>query len=232
MSDIVGGIGDFFSDTTDKFFGNNIPSELKNPRLTSFNAPGLNANFASPEQLNLTRSPEVQGSLQGISNAFKNQAGELQGLKTLVEPGFGRLTESGIRAVRDARRSSLGDLRQNLQRRRVRGSSFGADDISRTNAEFAKRENEFTSQAFIQELALSQELINNQAQAAANSYLQFLSQSNIESNMATQLASGVSSVLSNNARIIGEMSNSGASAMLKFGGDVAGLFNDPNKGIF
>ena len=207
----------------DQLFGNNIPGALQNPRLTSFSAPGLDATFASPEQLNLTRSQEVQDSLSGISNAFKTQAGELGGLKPLVEPGFGRLTEAGIRAIRDARRSSIGDLKTNLSRRRVSGSSFGADDISRTNAEFSKRENEFASQAFVQELALSQQLINDQATASASAYSTFLEQANIESNFAVTLSSGVSSILSDNAKIIGDMSNSGSSALLKFGGDIAGL---------
>ncbi len=224
MSGIVKGIGNIIGGGSDKLFGNNIPNELKNPRVTSFNAPGLDATFLSPENLKLTRSPEVQGSLEGISGAFKSQASELGALKPLVEPGFGRLTESGVRAIRDARRNSLGDLKQNLARRRVRGSSFGADDISRTNAEFAKKENEFTSQAFVQELALSTQLINDQAQAAANSFMQFIAQSNIESSFATQLSSGVSSVLSNNAKIIGDMSNSGAESLLGAFGSAAGFF--------
>jgi hypothetical protein len=225
VSNVTDAIGLTGSDSiTDKLFGNNIPNELKNPRLTSFSAPGLDATFASPEQLNLTRSPEIDESLAGISGAFRTQADELGGLKPLVEPGFGRLTEAGIRAVRDARRATLGDLRTNLQRRRVRGSSFGADDISRTNAEFAKKENEFASQAFVQELALSQELINQQAQAQANSFLQTLNQSNIESNLAAQLASGVTAVLSNNASLIGQMNNSGRDVVLNTLGTGLGAF--------
>ena len=214
---LLGGLGG------DDLFGNNIPNELKNPRLTSFTSPGLNAAFKSPEQLELERSQGTTDALSGISGAFKTQAGELGALKPLVEPGFGRLTQAGINAVRDARRASMGDLRQNLARRRVLGSSFGADDISRTNAEFAKKENEFASEAFVKELELSTQLINSQAQAEAASYATFIDQSNIESAFATQLSSGVSSILSNNAKIIGDMSNSGASALLKFGGDIAGL---------
>jgi hypothetical protein len=207
-----------------KLFGNNIPSELKDPRVTSFNAPGLDARFLDPQNLKLSRSPEMQGSLQGVSGAFRNQATELGGLQSLVQPGFGRLTQAGINAIRDARRSTMGDLKQNLARRRVSGSSFGADDISRTSAEFAKKENEFASQAFVQELALSNQLVNDKATAAANSFMQFIQQSNIESSFATQLASGVSNVLSNNAAIIGGMSNTGADRLLNVGGTGLGAF--------
>ena len=226
---VMGGITDKLGLTgsdsiTDKFFGDNIPNELKNPRLTSFTSPGLNAAFKSPEQLELERSQGTTDALSGISGAFKTQAGELGALKPLVEPGFGRLTQAGINAVRDARRASMGDLRQNLARRRVLGSSFGADDISRTNAEFAKKENEFASQAFTQELALSNELINQKAIASANEFLTSLKQVNIESNMATQLASGVTSVLSNNANAMAGMTNSGSSSLMSAVGAGIGAY--------
>jgi len=220
----MGGIVDAVTGLPDKLFGNNIPTELKNPRLTSFTSPGLDATFRSPEQLELERSQETTDALSGISGAFKTQAGELGALKPLVEPGFGRLTESGIRAIRDARRSSIGDLKQNLARRRVSGSSFAGDDISRTNAEFAKKENEFASEAFIKELALSTQLINSQAQAEAQSFATFVDQSNLETGFATTLASGVSAILSNNAKIIGDMSNSGADRILNVGGTALGAF--------
>jgi len=211
-------------DASDKLFGDNIPGELKRPRLTSFEAPGLSAEFLSPEQLALRRAPGVESMLSGISSAFTDQANQIGGLRPLVEPGFGRLTESGIRAVRDARRATMGDLRQNLARRRVLGSSFGADDLARTGAEFAKAEDKVTSEAFIKELAMSNELINQQAQAKANSFLQSLNQTNIESQLAAQMASGVSSILSNNAQMIGQMTNTGADRMLNVGGTIAGSF--------
>ena len=208
----------------DKLFGNNIPNEVKNPSLTRFNTPGLSTEFPDVRHLNLTRSPELEGSLSGISNAFQTQAGELGQLQGMVEPGFGRLTEAGIRSIRDARRSSMGDLKQNLARRRVSGSSFGADDVNRTNAEFAKRENEFASQAFVQEMAMSQDLINQKAQASANQFLQTLQQSNIESSLAAQIANGVTGVLSNNAQIMAGMSNTGADRLLNVGGTALGAF--------
>jgi len=229
MGSIVSGITDAVGLTgsdsvTDKLFGNNIPDEIKNPRLTSFSSPGLSATFQSPTQLALQRSQGTTDALSGISGAFQNQAAELGALQPLVEPGFGRLTEAGIRAVRDARRSSIGDLKQNLARRRVSGSSFGADDIARTNAEFSKKEKEFASEAFVKELALSNELINQKATAQANSFLQALSQANIESNIAATMATGVTSVLSNNAQIIAGMNNSGADRLLNVGGTALGAY--------
>ena len=67
-------------------------------------------------------------------------------------------------------------------------------------AVFQKREDEFRAQTFLQELQAKQQLIGAQYEAAANSYLQLLNQFNLESGMATQLASGVTSVLGANAQ--------------------------------
>ena len=160
----------------------------------------------------------------GVSNAYNTQANQLGALQPLVEPGYGRLTEAGIRAIQDARRATMGDLRQNLARRRVSGSSFAQNDINRTNAEFTKQQNEFASQAFTQELAAKQQLINDQATASANAYLQSIQQTNIDSQLATQLASGVTTVLSNNAQLIGDMSNRGSNTLLTGLGTGLGYF--------
>ena len=228
MGGIVSGITDTLGLTgsdsiTDKFFGNNIPNELKNPRLTSFTSPGFNAKYNDPQNLEVTRSQSLQDSLSSLSGAFSGQASELGQLKGMVQPGFGRLTQAGINAIRDARRSTMGDLKQNLARRRVAGSSFGADDQARTSAEFAKRENEFASQAFVQEMAMTQDLINQQAQADAKSFATWIDQANLETGFATTMATGVSAILSQNAKIIGDMSNAGANALLGTIGNVAGI---------
>ena len=45
---------------SDYLLGNNIPSELKNPQLTSFTSPGLNATFLSPTNLNVEQTPYMK----------------------------------------------------------------------------------------------------------------------------------------------------------------------------
>lgn len=208
---------------TDKLFGNNIPDEVKNPRYGTFTTPGATTDIVN-DHLTFGRSAGVDETLSGISDAYSTQADELGGLQRLVQPGFGRLTKSAIRAVRDARRSSMGDLRQNLARRRVRGSSFGADDISRTASEFSKREDEATAQAFVRELGLSNEIVNQKATAKANSFLQTLSQFNLETQLAAQISNGVTGVLGNNAQLMSNLTNSGANRLLNVVGTGVGGF--------
>lgn len=207
--------------TSDKLFGNNIPNSLQNPRLASFSAPGLSAQV-TPDQINMIRAPGVESALRGSAAAFSTQANELGALRPLVEPGMGRLTQAGVNAIRDSRRAAMGDLRQNIARRRVGGSSFAADDAARTEAEFAKRENEFTSQAFVQEMAMTQDLINQQAQAQANVFMQNLNQTNLESGLAAQMSTGVSGMLQGNAQMMGQLSNQGADRLLNVGGALTG----------
>ncbi len=213
----------FVSNVTDDVFGTNIPNELKNPRLTSFMAPGLGAQFLSPELLQVQRSPQTQAALTGISDAYRSEAQNLAGLKPLVEPGFGRLTEAGVKAVQDARRRTVGDLRENLAKRRVLSSSFAADDIARTEAEFAKAENKVAAESFIKEMAMTQELIQKEAIASANQYLQTLNQLNIESQVAANISSGVSTILSSNAQLMGQMESQSGDRLFDTLGGIGGL---------
>jgi len=201
MGSIVSGIGNLIEGGSDLLFGDyqEQAKNLANDSLYSITTPGSSL-VPSGKQWTLTRSPELQNTLSGLSSAYMDASNEFGGLKGLVEPGFGRLTEAGVKAIRDARRSTLGDLRKNLSRRRVLGSSFAQDDINRTTAEFQKREDEFRSQAFIQEMQMKEQLIAKQYEAAANSFLQLLNQFNFEAGMATQLASGVTAVLGANAQ--------------------------------
>ena len=121
---------------------------------------------------------EIVGDLGQIEETLKNKLSalgidadelnnltseQLQEFLALVEPGFGRLTETVDEAfaladqrLNDRRRAASGDLRESLSRRRILGSSFAADAQSRQEAEFNRD---------------AAELANNQAQARAQNFL-------------------------------------------------------------
>ena len=124
------------------------------------------------------QADELVDDLEVIEEKLKNElkrlgvdAEQLSGLTSeqlmellaLVEPGFGRLTETVDEAFElarqrtaDRQRAAAGDLRESLSRRRILGSRFAADDQSRQDAEFER--------AFA-------ELRNQQAQARAQNFL-------------------------------------------------------------
>lgn len=221
---------------TDKLFGNNVPDEVKSPRLMNIGTAGLGAIYTNPWTLNTFRGNEMTSNLQNLSAAMNRQAGSLEDLRGLVRPGFGRLTdaanrlsESSIRALEDSRHRSLGTLRQNLARRKVAGSSFASDDISRMNREFDKsryeieaRNEAITAENIIKEMAMTQDLINQQAQAEANTVMQTINQGNFESSLAANMASGAQNIYQANAGIMAQMSNSGVDRLLNVGGTAIG----------
>ena len=79
-----------------------------------------------------------------------------------VRPGFGRLTETGVNAIRQRAAEAAGSLRAQLGRRGLLGASFADDSLTRVGAEYQQAENEFRAQAFQQEMQATNELLDRE----------------------------------------------------------------------
>jgi len=182
-------MSNLFSGAKDILFGNEqkIAKPISNFNGIGFNAPGLGINTFKGG-FDLSRTPANQNALDNLAGSFTNLSGELGALKPLVSPAFGNLTKVGARAIEDTRRRTVGDLRQNLSRRKVLGSSFAADDIARTNAEFSKRDAEFRATTKLQEIEATERLVTQQYEAAASGAEAILTQGNFESTIAAELS--------------------------------------------
>lgn len=190
------------------------------PRVDSFSAPnlktsGLSANV-SGGTVDLTRSAEASGQLQSLQQALGAQGADLKALLPLVEPGFGRLTEAGVNTIQGRARSSIGNLRDNLARRRIAGSSFATDALSRAEAEFAQEEANFRAQSFLQELQLKTELINQSAAATSKQFEVAIAQMNFESQVASDITRTVTDAIKTNASIQAQLAASNAAGQGKF----------------
>lgn len=96
--------------------------------------------------------PEAQGFFgDAISGLTRNIAE--------VRPGFGRLTDARVQAVRGAGERERSDLRSNLAKRRVLGSSFAGDALTRQGLETGQQEAAVRAQSFLEELDLETQLI-------------------------------------------------------------------------
>ena len=106
------------------------------------------------------------GLLRGDVDAARNRiGGQFQTLQGQVSPGFGRLTEGRVKAVRDRRDEAVGNLRESLSRRRILGSSFASDAIDRQELAFSQEEGNVRAQSFVEELGLSRQLAVDEAVA-------------------------------------------------------------------
>lgn len=180
IGSIVGGIGAL----TSKPKSPNVQQAqniLPSPLIT----PGFNFNvkkgILAPQGLGLTGRATLQNFLlgsepntfdslrRGQRNLFSNLGATRSGLSALgtdidslresVKPGFGELTESRLKAVRNAGAESIGNLRASLARRGVMGSSFAEDSLARTRLAIADQEQQAISESKIAEMAFTSDLI-------------------------------------------------------------------------
>lgn len=175
-------------------------------------APNGDRNFS------FNRNPIIDAWLDESRNLRRGAGAAIGGLLDQVRPGMGALTDARVRSVRDARDASVSNLRDNLARHRVLGSSFGQDAVSRTDAEFAKLEGEERARSFLEELDLTSRLIQEQTGYLTSAAELGINQANLEFQLATSLINGTQQVLQSNANAIADLAAQNAAG--------AGAFSD------
>jgi hypothetical protein len=98
---------------------------------------------------------EVDAAMQRNIGDIGGLRGGIASLREQVQPGFGRLTESRVQAVRNAGAESIGNLRESLARRGVMGSSFANDAETRVRMATSQEEQAARNEAFVSEMAMS-----------------------------------------------------------------------------
>lgn len=196
---------------------------LANAPKYGFNTWGLNAT-PTGKAFDISRTPELTGVLNNISGAYGNQSKQIGGLLDQVKPGMGAVTNAAVNTIRNRRSQAIGNLRENLSRRRVLGSSFGQDAISRAEAEFAQQEAQAKAGGTLQELDMTNKLIQEQTASNINQFQTYLDQMNLETQVATQLASGVTTNLQANAREMANLQAQSAQGWGALSGELATPF--------
>ena len=100
-----------------------------------FQTPGFFAKIKATGGETVGRIQRRPGSTARLfARAIPRLAGDVSDLRgELAVPGFGVRS----RAVQRSREAAIGNLRENLARRRLAGSSFAEDALARVQAEFA-----------------------------------------------------------------------------------------------
>lgn len=213
--------------------------------IRNISAPGFQSGL-SRGRLTFARTPVSQNLLDLFSQRTGQATGELAALGEQIRPGFGRLTES-TQDVFSSARQRLADramrassnLRENLSRRRILGSSFASDALTRQEAEFGRLEQELTAQeqqalagSFLAELDLATQNIAQRTELDLQAILTNLNQLNLEGEMAANLATGTQQVMSENAQLQARLAAANTSGAARFftpfintvGTEVGGLF--------
>lgn len=185
IGSLAGGIGGLVGGFSDAFGGGSDTPTLNTlPSLANILSPGIRVRNAFNRTSLEPRGqfPRISRQLLGIGGTLgglgdsilgtrsslvpigaglRGLQGDLADLQSQVAPGFGRLTEARVRAIRDARAESIGNIRESLGRRGVLGSSFAQDATARATLAFAQQEEEARAEAIIQEIGLSRQIIQD-----------------------------------------------------------------------
>ena len=200
---------------------------LQNFQPTGFQAPGLGGAFqktgANTGRFDVVRGPAAAAGLRGLRTSLEGQAAEFRGLRPQVKAGFGALTKARVGSVENARQRTIGNLREELSKRRVLGSSFAQSTIASAEAEFAQQEGIARAEAFLGELGATQELISREYESRSQAFQAELSQANFESGIAAQLSASVMQAMERNAMARAELAAARESSTTEFLGDLAGF---------
>lgn len=215
------------------FGGGDEPSDaLKNFTPSGFSGGGFNTSFGPGGTLAIAPTAERTGLVQRLGKSFGDLASEIGGLRPKVAPGFSDLRRSRLGEIESARSSAIGNLRENLARRRVLGSSFGQDALVRAENEFGMARDKVAAETFLQEMEATNQLIQQQFAAQRGQFQTGLDELNLEADVATKLSANATNALQKNAAALAELEAKDAAGMGKFFGDVGGtLFGDAGKAI-
>lgn len=198
---------------------NNIFGSEVEYQPTKFNAGGFTGQDGS-----ITSTPERLGLVGSISDTFKDLAGRTGDLLGKVTPGFSAFRTARLNEIENSRQSAIGNLRENLQRRRVLGSSFGQDALTRAEAEFGKEKERVAAESFLTELDVTNRLNQQRAAERASSFKAFLDNMNLEAQIALPLAQQASKEMNAAARLEAEFGFKTASGFGEMFGKL--LFSD------
>lgn len=222
-------------------FGGKSASEgiLQRFRPVSFAAPGATGTFdQASNTFSLTRTPAREAAVGNLVRGFDAQAQAFRGLRGSVAPGAGRLsqglqasTQARIAALRGEGRRTVGNIRENLARRRLAGSSFQASEVAAAEAEFAMREDQVRAdsavaeaQGFLQEIGLTTDLIGKEFSSSIAGLSTVLQDLNFDTAVVTELAGLSSQLMNDNLRAQAEARSAQEAAGEDFLGTILGAF--------
>lgn len=187
-----------------------------------FNAGGLKASFSQTANgYKVKSSKERTGLVRSLAESFPEHARALGELRKRVTPGFGDLTRARLGEIENARVRSMGNLKENLSRRRVFGSSFGQAAIASSDLAFAQEAEKARAESFLQELEMTHGLINEEFNTGRQYFTTHLDELNLQADIAAKLTGNATGALAEIASLKMQQAQSSAAGMGKFFGDIS-----------
>lgn len=201
------------------------------PTIANINAGGLTSNLNNGV-VSISPSSDRSSLVGNIASTFPGQADFLSKLRATVAPGMSALRASRLATLENSHTAAVGNLRDNLARRRVLGSSFAQDALTRANLDYAQKADQVASDSFLQELDLSNQLSAAEFAARRGEFQTRLDELNLEKDTAVALAGGATQQMGINAQLKANLDAQNAAGAGKLFGTLAGPALDAlSKGI-
>ena len=217
-------------------FGDTQPQAAPPTTPTGFSGGGLTASFGG-NSYGVTADANRTGAVSNLAGTYGDLGNTYGDLLKTVAPGASASLTAQLQDQDNQARSAIGNLKQNLQARRILGSSFGQDTISRANNTVQQQRDATIAQNYQQEFENTSQTIAAQHAAYAQQYQTGLDELNLESGTASGLVSGANSVLMNNQKLLQDqnqfnatMANNQASGFGKVLGGAASIALGPVTG--
>ena len=207
------------------FGGGDAQAPLKKFNPVGFDTGGLSATFTGKKKnkmANVTASPERMAAVKSLSDLFAKGGSELNSLMPMIAPGVSDLRNSRLNQIESDRMKTIGNLSDNLARRRVSGSSFGVDALARANREFSDQKDRVIAETTMQELAMTDQLIKEKTQMDVQAIQTFITEFNTQADVALQLSTNATSNLAQTAIATSQAIQAGNTNMLDFVGTLMG----------
>lgn len=182
---------------------------------------GLNTSFGGGKYTTSADATRT-AAVGGVTATYDDLARQSAGLGAMVAPGYNDLLSAQLGDINNQAHKAVGDLRTNLQSRRILGSSFGQDTLARAEAEFSKQRKDTIAQTFLSSLDARNKLLQQEYQARTAGAMTGLNELNLEAGVANGLIGSTNAIMAENARADAKAQAAAEAGAGKFLGTVVG----------
>lgn len=156
-------------------------------RPSNYSGPGHNIGIDANGNVTMTRTGEAQGIMDRLLNGMDTDEGAFSSLLSQIAPGFGRFSRATSERFDQDRDRAVGNLREQLARRRVLGASFANDQIGSLERQYLMDKEEAMSKALLQELEMTNQVIQARTDARVKSVQTGFNQIQFETGVGAEL---------------------------------------------
>lgn len=163
----------------------------------SYTGPGHFIGFDSGGNITMNRTGEAQGFMDKLLSGMATDEAGFGSLLSQIAPGFGRLTMARGQEIDNARDRAVGNLREQLAKRRVLGASFANDQIGSLERQYMLDKDKALAESIVQEMEMTNQVIQARSEARNKAISTGLAEIQFETGVGAQLTQSVSANLQN-----------------------------------